>query len=485
MYLIPLLFVQLTCFLAVQAISVQDIPQCAQQCLSNSTTAQTQCSVIDIGCLCSNTAYVSTLSCCLYQKCSEGEQATAIQFNKQECAAVNETAPDFVGCSPAGLSSALASASALGVAPVTGSATASSVTGTSSSLSSSSPSSLANSGYLTVSGDVVPETVISQSGKTPTATFAGRPLMTGSCTVPYFAIVTNNLNAAMVTEFPAIGCSDERADCCPFDPNLNQALTRCPQDYFTTANGCCPIGFQVYYTAIGAQTPCYSDPATKFIPASTPTISGLTLITDHVFSQMYMLAKPSSHGVKLPLGAKIGIAVNAVLFVGIIIALIFFIRRRRMKAAAAENARSTTFPPQEPALQMSEAPNTHELDSPEAQTTTKSPGTPGDPNWPIFPASSPPAYEHPRAKPLPSNKLSPSTPQELPGSTYIHEHHPAYSSGDSATEVTAPSSPPRTPVQQKTQKNSPVLSALTPRSGNQSPPFVSPLGSPRLPQTPP
>ncbi|EXJ82217.1 hypothetical protein A1O3_06030 [Capronia epimyces CBS 606.96] len=280
----------------------------------------------------------------------------------------------------------------------------------------------------------------------------------------------------MVTEFPAIGCSESRADCCPFDQGADAALTRCPQDYFTTANGCCPIGYQVYYTAIGAQTPCFSNPATKFIPASTPTVSGLTLITDHVFSQMYMLVTPVPTHSKLPLGAEIGIAVNAVLFVGVIIAVFIFIRRRKAKAAA-QMARSTTFPPEEPALQMSQVPDTHELDSPEGQA-----GSPeaGDLNWPIFPAASPPAYEQAKARSV-SNK--PSTPQELPGSTFIHEHHPAYSSLHTPTEATPPS-PPKTPVQ-KSEKKSPVVSAITPRSGIQSPPFVSPLGSPRLPQSSP
>ncbi|EXJ81875.1 hypothetical protein A1O1_07940 [Capronia coronata CBS 617.96] len=465
------LLLGLLCLGAVRAINVQDIPECAQECLSNSTSAQTQCSVIDIACLCSNTAYVSSLSCCLYQKCSDDEQATAIQFNKQECAAVNETAPDFVGCSPAGLSSALASASARGIPVMTSSPSASSTTTTTSSSSS------VDTRYFTITGDVVPETMVTMGGRTSTATFAGRPLMTGSCTVPYFAVVAGG--NAMVTEFPAIGCSNERVDCCPFNQGVNAGLTRCPQDYFTTANGCCPIGYQVYYTAIGAQTPCYSDPATKFIPASTPTVSGLTLITDHVFSEMYMLVKPGSSHSSLPLGGKIGIIINAVLFVGVIIAVFIYIRRRRAKAAA-QAARSTTFPPEEPALQMSQAPNTHELDSPEAKA-----GSPGaaNPNWPIFPVSSPPAYEQAKKRSL-SNKLS--SPQELPGSTYIHEHHPAYSSRGTPTE-TRPPSPPKTPVT-RAEKKSPVMSAITPRSaksGNQSPPFVSPLGSPRLPQSSP
>lgn len=193
---------------------------------------------------------------------------------------------------------------------------------------------------------------------------------------------------------------------------------------------------------------------------------------------MYTLVAPAPSHKDLPLGGKVGIGINAVLFIGVIIAVWIFVKRRKAKAAAARNARSTTFPAEEPALQMSQTPNTHELDSPEAQT--KTPGT-GDRNWPIFPTSLPPAYEHAKAKSV-TNRLN--SPQELPGSTFIYEHHPAFSSHDTPTEGVPPS-PPKTP-NQKSGKGSPVMSAITPKSvGTQSPPFVSPLGSPRLPQSSP
>ncbi|KIX05173.1 uncharacterized protein Z518_06045 [Rhinocladiella mackenziei CBS 650.93] len=463
---LTLILIQLVCLRPVQAISVQDIPQCAQNCLSNSTSAQTSCSVIDIACLCSSSAYVAALSCCLYTQCSSEEQTTAIQFNKQECAAVNDTAPDFVGCSPAGLSSALASASADPVISATIS-TAVSTTSTSSSI---------DSHFSTIDGDVVPEQTIVSRGKPITATFAGRPLMTGSCTIPYFAIVT--VANGQMTEFPAVGCSDERADCCPYDQGANAYITKCPRDYFTTASACCPIGYQVYYTAIGAETPCYSDPATKVLPVSTPTASGLTLITDHIFSRMYMLVPPSTGRQDIPLGGKIGIGISAVLFVGATIAVWLYIRKRTAKAVAAA-ARATTFPPEEPPLQMSGSSTAHEPNRPEALAS--SPGA-AVANWPLFPTtSSPPAYDHTKGRPAPRK---PSIPQELPGSTYINEHHPAFSMRDTSAEAT-PSSPPRTPIQSPggNENRSPLMSAGTPRLGNQSPRFVSPLGSPRLLQS--
>ena len=240
-------------------------------------------------------------------------------------------------------------------------------------------------------------------------------------------------------------------------------------------------GYQVYYTAFGVETPCYSDLATKYVPASTPTIAGLTLITDHVFARKYAVVKASSHK-GLPLGGLIGITVNAVLFVVLIICLAWFIKRRRARKQA-EAARSTTFPPEEPVLQMSRAPTAHELDSPETAGARSAGGTGS--NWPpVFPAVSPPAYDQTKGRPGVVTNKSP-VPQELPGSTFIHEHHPAFSAttGNDPLSELSPSSPPRTPTQSAvdSDKRSPLLSAVTPQTEAQSPPFVSPLASPKLP----
>ncbi|KIV98201.1 hypothetical protein PV10_01878 [Exophiala mesophila] len=460
-------------FLVLEALLVQDLPACAQQCLGNSTSAQLTCPVIDIKCLCSTSAYVSAVSCCLYQHCDSDEQALAIQFNQQECEAVNETAPNFVGCSPAGLSSALSSASAEQAA-----------TRGSGSLAPFNPatSSASISGVLTITGDVVKDNAPTQTGRRTTANFEGRPLMTGSCVVPYFAIATNPGGA--VIEYPAVGCSDGRKDCCPFDPAEDAVLTRCPQDHFTTAGGCCPIGYQVWYTAVGAQTPCYSDLVTKYLPVSSPSIPDLSLITDHVFAQRYDLALPRAKDEGLSTGAIVGIAVGSTVGAILVAGLLLCYWRRRSSKTKAAKVQSTTFPPNEPALhQISRVPTTHELDSP--ATAPRSAGVASS-NWPISIPTSPPAYEGGKSRPL-SNK-SP-IPQELPGSTFIHEHHPAFTatgevemSGDAA-----PSTPPKTPTQSAidSERRSPPLSALgasTPRTGAQSPGFISPLSSPKFPQ---
>ncbi|KAK4941385.1 hypothetical protein LTR10_018654 [Elasticomyces elasticus] len=442
------------CFHLIQAIDVGNIPVCAQNCLSNSTSSQTSCAVIDIACLCKNNNYV----------------ATAIQFNQQECEAVNESAPNFVGCSPAGLSSVLASLSS---ETATEAATSAVVSTTTSSMSA------LNTSFSTITGNVVTETAVATTAKPATAAFSGRPLMTGSCTVPYFAMVTGSNNVA--TEFPVVGCSDGRSDCCPNQEETNAEITECPSDYFTTSSACCPYGYQVYSTGIGGQTPCYSSLSTTLIPGITPTVSGVTLITDHIFTERYILAPKAARPGGLPIGGLIGIIVNAVLFIFLIIAVIWWRKRRASRAAAAATARASTFPAQEPALiTFEEQPTTHELDSPEMQQ--KSPGAVS--RWPSNPASSPPAYESERlVKPMPQK---PSVPQELPGSTWINEHHPAYT-GSEASTAADPSSPPRTPVQKASggERRSPVFSEATPRSGTISPSFVSPLGSPRLPQVSP
>lgn len=146
-------------------------------------------------------------------------QAVAIEFNQNECSKVNRTAPAFVGCSPLNISS-LTNAQPN---PVT---------------TLSTQTSFQNTQISTVSGTGVTEPP-AFSGATTTASFAGAPLLTGTCSNPYFAVVTNS--AGVGTEFPAIGCGPDRPECCPFPFGSNARLSRCPQDYFTTSAGCCPL----------------------------------------------------------------------------------------------------------------------------------------------------------------------------------------------------------------------------------------------------
>ena len=222
-------------------------------------------------------------------------------------------------------------------------------------------------------------------------------------------------------------------------------------------------GWQVYFTDLGGLTPCFSMPSTTHVPASTLTVSGVTVITEHIFTRKYELSNRALHGSKvLSTGAIAGTATGAVAGLAVLGALVFFWLRRR---------RAQRMPQTMPTpggggemLVASPASATHELASP--QTLPNSPGSVRS-GW-ISPAS-PPAYER-NVDPF-RTKVRPVA-QELPGSTFIFEHHPAYSGQeDESTTAAAPSSPPRTPG--RSPPRSPHAKTTS------SPVVVSPLGSPQ------
>jgi hypothetical protein len=151
----------------------------------------------------------------------------AIQFNQDECYKVNRTAPGFVGCSP--LSISLSNPPPNSGNPTTLSTQTTQTTQTTSS----------NSLVYTISGRVVTEPP-TFSGATIAASFGGAPLLTGTCSSPYYALVTSAAGLGQV-QFPAVGCGPDHQGCCPFPYGSNARLSRCPQDYFTTSGGCCPV----------------------------------------------------------------------------------------------------------------------------------------------------------------------------------------------------------------------------------------------------
>jgi hypothetical protein len=222
-------------------------------------------------------------------------------------------------------------------------------------------------------------------------------------------------------------------------------------------------GWQIYFTEIGGQTPCYTLPTITNVPASSSTVSGLTVITQHVFTRKYELSKAAIQGSKgLGAGAIAGISVGGVAGVGIVSILIFIFLRRRK----ARKAPQTYFTPagEGEMVITSPASATHELASP--HTIPRSPAS-GRSAW-VSPTS-PPAYD----QNLESIRTKARTvAQELPGSTFIFEHHPAFTGQEDGSTTAAPSSPPRTPGRSSPQsmhaKTTPSLLV------------VSPLGSPRL-----
>jgi hypothetical protein len=222
-------------------------------------------------------------------------------------------------------------------------------------------------------------------------------------------------------------------------------------------------GWQIYFTEIGGQTPCYTIPTTTHVPASSSTISGLTVITQYVFSRKYELSKEATEGSKgLSAGVIAGISVGGVAGIGIVGILIFVCLRRRK----AKKAPQTYFTPagEGEMVIVSPASATHELASP--HTVPYSPAS-GRSAW--IPPSSPPAYDQNLE---PFRTKARTVAQELPGSTFIFEHHPAYTGQEDEPTVAAQSSPPRTPG--RTPPQSPHAKSTS------SPLVVSPLGSPRL-----
>lgn len=170
-------------------------------------------------------------------------------------------------------------------------------------------------------------------------------------------------------------------------------------------------------------------PMETFVPAMTATISGLTVITEHVYTRKFELTEPKSSG--LSTGSKAGLAAGSCIAAFLLTGFaIFLFRRRRASqrqeqqqqrvntmnsiAAMSERPFSPAFPP---------APQ--ELASPE--NGVNSPALARN-EWPIN-STSPPAYNQSvvARNPLPE-PVKAAPPQELPGSTFIHEHHPAYTS---------------------------------------------------------
>ncbi|KAL8678122.1 MAG: hypothetical protein Q9186_005493 [Xanthomendoza sp. 1 TL-2023] len=376
-------------------VSAQNINISEQACLINTASEQTACQGADVGCLCRNNDYINVVACCISSSCSNSEQAKAIAANVKLCASANVTVPNFLGCSPS-LASKF-SASAATVTQVNNAAIQSAV-------------------------------MVPTNG--PVAAFKGRPLFTGTCTTPEFAMVT--MSGGGVLEYPWAGCSYDRPGCCPFDVNVGGSLSVCPSDYTTTSNACCPSGWSIHTSSIGNNVPCVSSLAT---PLAAPSATGLkkrapvsVIVTSQLYTLKYAL-KPQKSG--LSTGAKAGIAVGvavAAIFGALLIA--FIIHKRKLRSQGLSegtiigdgsfygptNKRSGTFSHtgSQPGQQPSELP------SPTV-------GVPmgGGGFW-----LPPEASSTPPPPPIPM--------QELPASTHIHEHHPMFQ----PTEDSAPEQPP-------------------------------------------
>lgn len=190
-------------------------------------------------------------------------------------------------------------------------------------------------------------------------------------------------------------------------------------------------GWSVYSTAFAGQTPCYTNPPTPLIPpaaASATKGALISVINTKLFTLQYTL-KPQKQG--LSTAAKAGIAIG--ILVGALAALalflFFFIRKRR--ATKRKLMQRPIPPPSPPFIEPfvrdprdstysqagiplgplselpSPAPDQHRMGFPQPQSPA-----------PTLAAAAPP--------PLPPPSLPPPPPAEMPGDTFLHEHHPAY-----------------------------------------------------------
>ncbi|KAL8863226.1 MAG: hypothetical protein Q9178_000601 [Gyalolechia marmorata] len=412
-------------FANAQSLNISEVPTCAHGCLVNSVSEQTTCAAADIGCLCRSNDFINVVSCCISSSCSNADQARAITANVRLCSNANVTIPNSLGCSPS-----LASKFSAAAATIT-----------------------------KVSNAAIQSAVMIPTNG-PLAAFTGRPLFTGTCTSPEFAMVT--MNGGGVLEYPWAGCSYNRPGCCPFDVNVGGSLSVCPSDYTTTSNACCPSGWSIHTSSIGNQIPCVSTLST---PLAAPSATGLrrrapvsVIITSQLYSLKYSL-KPKNSG--LSAGAKAGIAIGVILgaaFGALLIA--FIIRKRKLKSRGLSegtiigdssfygptNKRSGTF-----SHAGSQPGYPSELPSP----TVMPQGVPmGGGFW--LPPAAPERQATPPPPPIPI--------QELPASTHMHEHHPMFQSSENG-----PEQQPLPPVPTIRSGDEPPLSAG----------IVSPLEEPR------
>ncbi|KAL8649742.1 MAG: hypothetical protein Q9226_005449, partial [Calogaya cf. arnoldii] len=283
---------------SAQNLNISEVPSCAQACLVNSISEQKGCGPSDIGCLCKTNEFVNVVACCILQSCSAADQARAIKENVRACGSANVTVPDYLGCSPALASKFSASA-----------------------------------GTVTQLSNTAIQSAVMIPTNGPIAAFTGRPLFTGTCTSPEFAMVT--MNGGGVLEYPWAGCSYNRPGCCPFDVNVGGSLSVCPSDYITTSNACCPSGWSIYTSSIGNQIPCVTVLAT---PLAAPSATGLrkskrapvsVIVTSQLYTLKYSLKSKKSG---LSAGAKAGIAVGVIggaIFGALLLA--FIIRKWKLK----------------------------------------------------------------------------------------------------------------------------------------------------------
>lgn len=249
---------------------------------------------------------------------------------------------------------------------------------------------------------------------------------------------------------------------------------------------CICSGWSVYSTAFAGQTPCFTSPSTPLIPpaaaASATQGSSISVINTKLFTLQFPL-QPKKGG--LSAGVKAGIAVGCIAGALLALAIPFIFLRKRLQNALLQRKPSphnpidgdqTAAPPRPMSpfayvvpkrnsilSQQPHAPLGHisELPSPppDHQPEMGFPPLSQSPLLPPVISASPLQEPQAAAPPPPPIRVAPA---EMPGSTFINEHHPAYVSGAVVSEEEGfPSPLPPLPPRGTTGGEDPPLTPIT------------------------
>lgn len=232
--------------------------------------------------------------------------------------------------------------------------------------SSKTPAGVASAATSTVTGSMAPLVTKYLGSNAATAVFTGQPLLTGSCSSIYYEYAVITDGEAIV--FPQQGCWANREQCCPFNFEENAVLTICPRDYasFTgpSSSYCCPSSvcwqrlflaqtnllprrWDVWDTGIAGHTPCYTSLSTPVVPATTPTIPNLQVITGQVFARKFDLASTVTK-TSPRRGLVVAVVVSSICVIMMVsLGYCVFTRRQRrdfgrQSSPASENTDATT-----------------------------------------------------------------------------------------------------------------------------------------------
>ncbi|PWY76196.1 hypothetical protein BO70DRAFT_90859 [Aspergillus heteromorphus CBS 117.55] len=89
----------------VVAQGMESLPACARDCATNSIPKT--CKAIDVNCICSDKSFITGISCCVANACSQQDQQSALTFAQQICGGAGVTdLPQSASCTSGSIASA-------------------------------------------------------------------------------------------------------------------------------------------------------------------------------------------------------------------------------------------------------------------------------------------------------------------------------------------------------------------------------------------